>query len=57
MRKLSKVVFLSVILFIFPLVVKANSISKINMDIYLDDNGTAHVTETWSANLNQGTEG
>lgn len=57
MRKLSKVVFLSVILFIFPLVVKANSISKIDMDIYLDDNGTAHVTETWSANLNQGTEG
>lgn len=57
MRKLFKVVFLSVILFIFPLVVKANSISKIDMDIYLDDNGTAHVTETWSANLNQGTEG
>lgn len=57
MRKLFKVVFLSVILFIFPLVVKANSISKIDMDIYIDDNGTAHVTETWSANLNQGTEG
>lgn len=57
MRKFFKVVFLSVILFIFPLVVKANSISKIDMDIYLDNNGTAHVTETWSANLNQGTEG
>lgn len=57
MRKLLKVVFLPMILFIFPLVVKANNISKIDMDIYLDDNGTAHVTETWSANLNQGTEG
>ena len=44
-------------LFAFPLIVKANSIDKIDMDIYVDKEGTAHVTETWSANLNQGTEG
>lgn len=44
-------------LFAFPLIVKANSIDKIDMNIYVDKEGTAHVTETWSANLNQGTEG
>ena len=35
----------------------ANEISSIDMDIYLDEDGTAHVTETWSADLDQGTEG
>lgn len=44
-------------LFVFPLIVKANSISSIDMEIYLDKNGTAHVTETWVARLDQGTEG
>ncbi len=57
MKKIFKFISIAILLFIFPLVVKANSISKIDMDIYVDDNGTAHVTETWSANLNQGTEG
>lgn len=57
MKKIFKVVLTSVLLFIFPLVVCANSISKIDMDIYVDKSGTAHVTETWSANLSQGTEG
>ena len=44
-------------MFIFPLIVNANDISSIDMDIYLDEDGTAHVTETWSADLDQGTEG
>ncbi len=57
MKKIFKFISIAILLFIFPLVVKANSISKIDMDIYVDDNGTAHVTETWNANLNQGTEG
>lgn len=57
MNKMFKFVLTSFMLFIFPIVVKANSISNINMDIYLDDNGTAHVTETWSANISNGTEG
>lgn len=47
---------LSIILFI-PNIVLANSISNINMDIYVDNNGTAHVTEEWTAKLNKGTEG
>lgn len=57
MKKIFKFISIAILLFIFPLVVKANSISKIDMDIYIDESGTAHVTETWSANLNQGTEG
>lgn len=57
MKKVIKIISLISILFLFPLVVKANTINKIDMDIYVDKNGTAHVTETWSANLTQGTEG
>ena len=49
------------ILFIFmlliPGVVLANSISNIDMDIYVDNNGTAHIIEKWNAYLNEGTEG
>lgn len=57
MRKIFKILFASILIFVFPIIAKANSIDKIDMDIYIDNNGTAHVTETWSANLNQGTEG
>lgn len=57
MKKILKCVFLFTIIFIFPMFVKANTINKISMDIYLDKNGTAHITETWTANLNEGTEG
>ena len=37
--------------------VSANSISKIDMDVYLDSNGNATITEIWNAYLSQGTEG
>lgn len=37
-------------------VVEANSISKIDMDIYIDKNGDAQVTETWTCSTNKGTE-
>ncbi len=56
MKRILSYVILLVFLLI-PISIKANSISNINMDIYLDNNGTAHITETWSANLNEGTEG
>lgn len=36
--------------------VQANSISKIDMDIYIDKNGDASVTETWTCSTNSGTE-
>lgn len=48
------ILFLS---FIFIGDVKANSVSSIKMDIYIDSMGTAHVTETWDAKLTDGTEG
>ena len=35
----------------------ANKISKISMDIYVDENGNAQITEVWDAKLSQGTEG
>lgn len=57
MKKIFKSCLLLIVLFSFPLVIKANSIDKIDMDIYVDKEGTAHITETWSANINQGTEG
>ena len=37
--------------------VKADSIDSIDMNIVLDENGTAIVTETWKANVHNGTEG
>ena len=36
--------------------VEANSISKVSMDIYVDENGDAQVTETWNCYVEQGTE-
>ena len=36
--------------------VKANSIDSISMDIYIDKNGNAKVTEVWNCDANQGTE-
>ena len=48
------------ILFIFALAIKstvqANSITSIDMDIYIDKNGNAQVTEKWNCTTNQGTE-
>lgn len=37
-------------------VVNANSIKSITMDIYIDENGDADVTEVWNCTTNQGTE-
>lgn len=44
--------------FFFSIIqVSANSISKIDMDVYLDSNGNVTITEVWNAYLSQGTEG
>ena len=53
-----KKVLIAIILFIASIsLVKANTISSIDMDIYVDIEGTATVTETWKANVSNGTEG
>ena len=57
MKKILKLFTFIIVSFICINKVKANTIDSINMDIYLDSKGTAHVTEVWNATLNQGTEG
>ena len=56
---LFKVMFCTFIslFFIFIKQVSANSIKNIDMDVYIDNNGNAVITEVWKANLTQGTEG
>ena len=59
MKKTIKIIL--VFLFSFILLglgkgVKANSISKISMDIYINNKGEATVTEVWNCTANQGTE-
>ena len=53
-----KKIILSIFLFFSTLItVNASSISKINMDIYVANDGTATVTETWNVSVTTGTEG
>ncbi|MBR1417224.1 MAG: DUF2207 domain-containing protein [Bacilli bacterium] len=57
MKKI-KYIGLFLLLLLFSLKVSAaNSVSKISMDIYVDTEGNAHVTEIWDAKLSKGTEG
>ncbi len=58
-KKVLRTITLSITIFVFYLFinnVNANSISKISMDIYVDNNGDANITEVWDCNVNQGTE-
>ena len=56
MKKTLKTLLLT-LLFLIALAlfsnVKANSISKIYMDIYVDSYGTAHVTESWKCSASK----
>lgn len=56
---MKKIKYFLIIIFSFLFItnVKANTINKINMDVYIDQNGNAHITEVWDATLSQGTEG
>lgn len=53
---MKKILFLILCFFAF-ISVKATSIDSIDMDIVLDVSGTATITETWEANVTDGTEG
>lgn len=61
MKKIINAIIFSITIFFTlfsgTITVNANSISNIDMDIYIDSNGNAHVTETWQVNLKEGTEG
>ena len=54
---MKKILFFILCFFASTLVVNASSIDLVDMDILLDDTGTATITETWEASVNQGTEG
>lgn len=56
MKKILKVSFLLFTFFWFVNSVGAESISSIDMSIYIDQNGDAHVTEVWKANPTEKTE-
>lgn len=59
MKRVLKIVFIFLISFVvlgLSKSVKANSISKISMDIYINHTGDATVTEVWSCNTSEGTE-
>lgn len=53
---MKKIIF-TLVLFLVPSIILANEINNIDMKIYVDNNGTAHVTEEWTTKLNEGTEG
>ena len=58
-KMIKRIILCAFILMFYVLInkVQANSIKNIDMDINLDKNGNATVTEIWQANLTQGTEG
>lgn len=55
MIKRKFILFFCCLFFIF-VPVYANTIDKIDMDIYIDDNGNGNITEKWYANVDSGTE-
>ncbi|MDD4187615.1 MAG: DUF2207 domain-containing protein [Bacilli bacterium] len=54
---MKKMILIFLMFFCLTLNVKADSINKITMDIYLDSFGTAHITEKWDVVITSGTEG
>lgn len=56
MKRTFKFIILFIFIFSLAKQVNANSISSINMDIYLSDTGDATITETWHTYLDEGTE-
>lgn len=57
MKKIFNFLIIGFAFIMFSSNVKANNISKISMDIYVDNNGDAYITEVWNAYLSSGTEG
>ncbi len=54
--KLLVIFLFAIALFSIGNKVEANSIQNINMDIFVNGNGDAQVTETWECNVTDGTE-
>ena len=58
-KMIKRIILCAFILMFYILINKsqANSIKNIEMDVNLDENGNALVTETWQVDSTQGTEG
>lgn len=58
MKKFYKSLLFAFIFLFFILIgnVEANTFNSVNMDIYIDNNGDAHITEIWDYTANDGTE-
>lgn len=55
---MKRYIYIGMVLLIFPfLYVDATSVSSIDMDIYIENDGDAVITETWDVNVDEGTEG
>ena len=54
--KIFLILLFAFFIFSFYKTVDANTIKKVSMDIAIDDNGTATVTEIWNCTTNEGTE-
>lgn len=54
--KLSVILIIMILILGIASIVQANSISQIDMDIYVNENGNATITETWNCYTNKGTE-
>ena len=54
---MKKILLFVLILFSSIMVVDANSISNIDIDVFIDAYGDAIITETWNAYVTEGTEG
>ena len=54
--KISLMFIFCLLMFSISKKVEANSISRIAMDIYVDNNGNATINETWTCTTNSGTE-
>ena len=57
MKKINYILFSILFFFISIGIINANSISRISMDIYIDNEGNAKIQEVWEAKLDKGTEG
>lgn len=57
MKKIKLLLFALLIMIISPNVYASNKVNRIDMDIYISNDGTASITEVWNATLTEGTEG
>lgn len=55
--RLTLVLLVCISIFVVSSKVSANTIKQVDMNVYIDKNGNASITEVWTAELSEGTEG